>query len=111
MTMKTDKRWSWLSLALLFSGSARMQAQTNAPSAGATSAQAGSPADASIQAEVMKALDNKRFQDVKVAVANGIVTLTGSVGVYAEKEDADKKTHHRKNVKGVRTISRWQGLS
>ena len=77
-------------------------AQAAAPqSPGAMSAQAATPADAAIQADVMKALDNKRFQDVKVAVANGIVTLTGSVGVYAEKEDADKKAHHRKNVKGV----------
>ena len=81
--------------------SAEGLAQAAPPSQGALGAQAATPADASIQAEVMKALDNKRFQDVKVAVANGIVTLTGSVGVYAEKDDAEKKAHHRKNVKGV----------
>ena len=68
----------------------------------ATAGTAGSGQnDAQIQAEVMKALDNKRFSNVKVGVDNGVVTLTGSVDVYSVKEDADKKTHHRKNVRGV----------
>ena len=61
----------------------------------------GGPNDAQIQGEVQKALDNKRFNDVKVAVQNGVVTLTGTVDLYSAKEDADKKAHHRKNVKGV----------
>lgn len=60
-----------------------------------------SGADAQIQADVAKALDNKRFKDVKAAVSNGVVTLTGTVDVYSDKEQADKKAHHRKNVKGV----------
>ena len=101
MVTKNDMRGATLSVALILAGSAALQAQDNAPSAGATGVQASSPADAAIQGDVMKALDNKRFQDVKVAVANGMVTLTGTVGVYAEKEDADKKVHHRKNVKGM----------
>ena len=78
-----------------------LMAQAPAPSPGATSAQASSGGDAAIQSDVMKALDSKRFQDVRVAVANGVVTLTGTVGLYAEKDDADRKVHHRKNVKGV----------
>ena len=63
-------------------------------------AQAGAH-DAQIQADVMKALDNKRFKDVKVSTQDGIVTLTGTVNVYSDKEDADNKAHHRKNVNGV----------
>jgi len=47
--------------------------------------------DAQIQADVTKALDNKKFKDVKIAVQNGVVTLTGTVELYADKEDADKK--------------------
>jgi len=57
--------------------------------------------DAAIQADVTKALNNKRFSNVKVNVQNGMVTLTGTVDVYSAKEDADKKAHHKKNVKGV----------
>ncbi len=60
--------------------------------------------DAQIQTDVAKALDNKKFANVKSAVQNGVVTLTGTVDVYAEKEDADKKAHHRKNVKGVQNL-------
>jgi osmotically-inducible protein OsmY len=63
----------------------------------------GSP-DTEIQADVTKALDNQKFKDVKIAVQNGVVTLTGTVGLYAEKEDADNKAHHRKNVKGVQNL-------
>jgi len=60
--------------------------------------------DEAIQADVTKALDNKKFSDVKASVQNGIVTLTGTVPVYSVKEDADKKAHHRKNVKGVQNM-------
>ena len=70
----------------------------------ATDATMSGPNDAPIQAEVAKALDNKRFHDVKSTVQNGIVTLTGTVDLYSDKEDADKKTHHRKNVKGVQNL-------
>lgn len=69
----------------------------------------GGPNDSQIQADVQKALDNKRFKDVKSSVSNGIVTLTGTVEVYSEKEEADKKSHHRKNVKASRTRLKLPG--
>lgn len=69
-----------------------------------TKAQGASTADATIQGDVQKALDNKKFKNVTVAVQGGTVTLTGTVDVYAEKEEADKKAHHRKNVKAVNNL-------
>ncbi len=63
-------------------------------------AQSG-PNDSQIQADVMKALDNKRFKDVKASVQNGVVMLTGTVDLYSAKVDADNRAHHRRNVKGV----------
>jgi hyperosmotically inducible protein len=65
--------------------------------------------DAAIQADVTKALDNKQFKDVKVNVHDGVVTLSGSVDVYSAKEDADKKAHHRKNVKAVQNMIEVDG--
>ena len=88
------RRASLLALAgaLLFAVPARATAQ-----GGSNDAQN----DAQIQADVMKALDNKRFKDVKASVKNGVVTLTGTVDLYSAKVDADNRAHHRKNVKGV----------
>ncbi len=63
--------------------------------------QAGGGKDAQIQADVMKALDNKRFGGVKAAVRDGVVTLTGTVELYSVKLDADNRAHHRAGVKGV----------
>ena len=57
--------------------------------------------DSQIQAEVQKALDNKRFQGVHANVANGNVTLTGTVELYRDKEDADRRIHHVKHIHGV----------
>jgi len=71
---------------------------------GMTRAVAQGSNDSQIQADVTKALDSKRFKDVKAQVQNGVVTLTGTVDVYADKEDADKRAHHRKNVKGVQNL-------
>jgi len=65
--------------------------------------------DAQIQADVMKALDNKRFKDVKTSVQNGVVTLTGTVDVYSAKLDADNRAHHRKNVKSVENQIQVEG--
>ena len=48
-----------------------------------------------------RALDSKRFKDVKGSVQNGVVRLTGSVDLYSAKLDADDRAHHRKNVKAV----------
>jgi hyperosmotically inducible periplasmic protein len=73
---------------LMFAGTARGVAQNGSN-------------DAQIQADVTKALDNKRFKDVKVSVQNGVVMLTGTVDLYSAKMDADNRAHHRKNVKGV----------
>lgn len=71
---------------------------------GAFAQTTSSSQDSEIQADVAKALNNKRFKDVKVSVQNGIVTLRGTVGLYSEKEDADHKAHHRKNVKAVQNL-------
>ena len=54
-----------------------------------------------LQADVQKALDNKRLKDVTANVQNGNVTLSGTVQVYSDKENADKRVHHVKGVKGV----------
>jgi osmotically-inducible protein OsmY len=59
------------------------------------------PNDSQIDAGVHKALDNKRFQNVTANVRNGNVTLTGTVGLYADKEDADNRVHHVKKVRAV----------
>jgi len=42
--------------------------------------------DAEIQADVTKALNNKRFRDVKVSVDDDVVTLKGTVDLYSEKD-------------------------
>lgn len=65
--------------------------------------------DEEIQADVAKALDNKKFKDVKVTSQNGVVTLTGTVALYADKLEADRKVHHRKNVKGVQNLIEVDG--
>jgi hyperosmotically inducible periplasmic protein len=65
-------------------------------------AQASSANDASIKADVTKALNKKQFSGVQAAVSNGVVDLTGTVKVFADKEDADKRVHRIKAVAAVR---------
>src|SRR5271163_3225922 len=65
-------------------------------------AQASSARDSQIQAEVTKALNKKQFSAVQASVKDGVVDLTGSVKVFADKEDADKRVHRIKDVAAVR---------
>jgi osmotically-inducible protein OsmY len=52
--------------------------------------------------EAMSKLNKKQFKDVKVTVENGVATLTGTVAVYEDKVDADKRIHKVKGVSAVR---------
>ena len=87
-----------LSCVLMFGTAVRGVAQNTAATAGS------SAADAQIQADVTKALNNKRFKGVTSTVRDGIVTLHGTVDVYSDKEDADKRAHRSKNVKGIQNL-------
>ncbi|HEX4650148.1 MAG TPA: BON domain-containing protein [Granulicella sp.] len=89
------------SLSIGTSGASRAQVPS------ATSASSAN--DAQIQADVLKSLSNKRFSNVKVTVANGIVTLGGTVDVYSDKQDADNRAHHRRNVLGVENVIKVAG--
>jgi hyperosmotically inducible protein len=69
-------------------------------------AQAGSTRyDATLQTSVTQKLaDNQKFHNVKSAVEDGIVTLTGTVELYQDKLDAAKSAKKQKNVQGVRNL-------
>jgi len=58
--------------------------------------------DSAIQASVQKALGGSRYKGIQASVQNGVVSLTGSVDVVAEKVSADQKVHHVKGVTAVR---------
>jgi osmotically-inducible protein OsmY len=64
--------------------------------------------DAQVLADVQKQLDGKRFSDVHSTVKNGMVTLTGHVDLYATKEDAEHKIHHKKGVVAVQNLIQVQ---
>jgi hyperosmotically inducible periplasmic protein len=61
--------------------------------------------DSSIQTSVTgKLAEKNKFQAVKSNVEDGIVTLTGTVGLYQDKLDAAKTARKLKNVQGVRNL-------
>jgi osmotically-inducible protein OsmY len=58
--------------------------------------------DAELQSEVSnKALNKSKLKNVRVSFHDGVATLTGTVEVYDEKEEADKRVHRIKGIKGV----------
>ena len=57
--------------------------------------------DSQIETEIQKALSGKRFADIQSTVAAGAVTLTGKVALYATKEEAERKIHHKNGVVSV----------
>jgi hyperosmotically inducible protein len=59
--------------------------------------------DLQIQQDVEKVLQSKsRFQNIHASTEDGIVTLTGTVKVYIDKLDAERRVRHVKHVEGVR---------
>lgn len=61
--------------------------------------------DQSIESRASQQLAAKKeFQGVQSTVQDGIVTLTGEVGLYQQKLDAAKKVRKVANVQGVRNL-------
>jgi hyperosmotically inducible periplasmic protein len=58
--------------------------------------------DSSTAASVQSKLGDSKYKNVKVAVENGIATLSGTVDLYEFKADADKRVHKVKGVTAVR---------
>jgi hyperosmotically inducible protein len=80
--------------------------------AGSLSAQdlSASRHDSDIQVKVSHELAKKsQFQEVKVSVDEGIVTLSGTVGIYQQKLDAAKKARKTHDVEGVRNLIEVSG--
>lgn len=97
-----------LSVSFLGLSQASLAAQPRASiSDGDVSAQSGNQAVSDAAAK----LNKKQFRDVKVSVENGIATLTGTVDVYEDKVDADKRVHHAKGVSAVRNLIEVAGPS
>ena len=57
--------------------------------------------DAQILKDAQNKLKNKRFSGVQVSVQSGVATLTGTVKLYADKQDAEKQVGKVKNVVSV----------
>jgi hyperosmotically inducible periplasmic protein len=97
VTGKNAKRFAKLVGSLLAVGllSAALVAQTPA----------AARYDNQIQTTVTKKLASKsQFHDVKAAVEDGIVTLTGNVDLYQRKLDAAKVARKTAEVQGVRNL-------
>jgi osmotically-inducible protein OsmY len=60
--------------------------------------------DSQIQSALIKELSRSRFKDVHVSVSKGVVDLTGSVELFAYKEEAEKKAHRTKDTVAVRNL-------
>ena len=65
-------------------------------------AQAQSDPSSAVASDAAGRLDKKQFHDVKVTVDNGVATLTGTVDLYEDKSDAQKRVLHAKGVTAVR---------
>lgn len=75
---------------------------TSAAVSGHAITAAQTPDDNNLRAEVMnKALNKSQFKNIQVAVQNGVAKLTGTVDVFSQKEDADKRVH---KVKGITAV-------
>lgn len=58
--------------------------------------------ESSTDSAITAKLNKKQFENVKAAVNNGVVTLTGTVDLYEYKADAGKRVQKTKGVTAVR---------
>ena len=70
--------------------------------------------DTKLQADVQKQLRGKQFRDVQIQIAGGVVNLTGTVNLLADKLEAEKKidrTHEAASVSNGISVNIPEGIS
>lgn len=77
----------------------------------ASGASASSQADGTLTSDAQARLNKKQFQNVKVTVNDGVATLTGTVNMYEDKSDAQRRVLHTKGVTAVRNEIRVGGAN
>ena len=65
--------------------------------------------DSQIQSDLSQELNRNRFKNIRVSVSKGVVDLSGSVELFAYKEEAEKKAHRAKDTIAVRNGIRVAG--
>ncbi len=83
--------------------------QPGAPAGPGSQEATANQIDNKLQSDLNHQLNKNRFKDVQVSVANGVIDLTGSVELFAYKEEAEKKAHHAKDTVAVRNTIRIAG--
>ena len=66
--------------------------------AGTTVQESAEQSDYRIQVDLGHQLNKDRFKDVRVSVENGVITLTGNVALFADREAAEQKAIHAKKA-------------
>lgn len=84
--MSKTRVLSWVGVVLLTAGFAAAQGKD----------------DAEIQDHINKDLRSDKYRNVQAMVRDGVVTLTGTVDTYAEREKIDRKASSVHHVTGVR---------
>ena len=70
-------------------------------SVSAPAMQAAGSDNASLQAELSKALNKKQFKQVQASVQGNVAVLRGTVDVFDDKEEAGRRARHVKGVSAV----------
>jgi osmotically-inducible protein OsmY len=107
-TMRTTRdAFLAATLAGIFCGFSHGSFAAPQPSDSGATAQAPGPE----AGEAAARLNKKEFREVKVSENHGIVTLTGTVDLYAYKADADKRVRKANGVTAVHNLIEVAGPS
>ena len=100
-----------MSLSVAFALLATMPLWLNAPKSVASlaSQEVSEQSDSQIQADLSREFSSNRFRNIQVSVSNGVITLEGSVDLFADREAAEKKALHAKKGIAIRNVIRVTG--
>jgi osmotically-inducible protein OsmY len=101
-----------ISLTVAFVALTTMPLWLNSSTSFARSAseEVGDQSESQILADLGREFNSNRFKDVRVFASNGVVTLDGTVNLYADKEAAEKKALHAKKGIAIRNVIRVAGI-
>jgi len=102
--MRKLMRISWTALLMTTLGGILLSLPQTSMAAGHSGAPVLSQDSHPAASEAAARLDKKQYRDVKVAVDNGIATLTGTVDLFEYKIDAEKRVRKAKGVTAVRNL-------